>query len=542
MIRGGLIMVKITCLGAAGTVTGSNYLIEAGNKKYLVDCGMFQGGVDMELRNWLEWNFDPQEIDALILTHAHIDHSGRIPKLVKDGFKGRIIATPATVELCEVMLLDSAHVQEMDAEWQNRKNSRKGKKPVEPLYTIEEAEACSRYFVRTDRERIIQLDDTTRLRFRNAGHILGSCIAEMWVKDDGKELKVVFSGDIGQKHQIIMAEPQELYSADYLFVESTYGNRLHRSIDASKDELLDAVKYAYNHGEKVIIPAFAVERTQEILYILSELNRSGKLPDIPVFLDSPLAIKATNIFRKFKKEYDEEALAIVSQGIDPFDMPNLRFTNEMKESMAINTMKGPAIVIAGNGMCTAGRIKHHLKHNLWKPGASIVIVGFQAQGTTGRMLVEGRRSVRVLRENISVRARIFSINGFSSHADQKGLMEWIGHFKPSSPQVFVVHGEQTASETLAKLIREELKLDAQVPEWREKLLFRSGEATKEIMPKEVYAPADISPVMMKAISSVEVELERLKAVAAEAASAGRITPDDIDKLKAIREDMEAILA
>jgi metallo-beta-lactamase family protein len=536
-------MVKVTCLGAAGTVTGSNYLIEAGNsRKYIVDCGMFQGGVDTELRNWLAWDFDPREIDALILTHAHIDHSGRIPKLVKDGFRGRIIATPATLDLCQVMLLDSAHVQEMDTVWQNRKNDRKGRKPVEPLYSIEDAERCFKYFEPVQRETITRLDDFVRFRFRNAGHILGSCIIEMWIKDDGKEIKIVFSGDIGQKNQLIMCEPQELFSTDYVFVESTYGNRLHRSIDASKDELLDAVKYAYDNGEKVLIPAFAVERTQEILYILSELNRSGKLPDIPVFLDSPLAIKATNIFRKYKKEYDEDALAIVNQGIDPIDMPNLKFTSDMKESMAINTMKGPAIVIAGNGMCTAGRIKHHLKHNLWRPGASIVIVGFQAQGSTGRMLVEGRRSVRVLRENISVRARIFSINGFSSHADQKGLMEWVGHFKPSAPKVFVVHGEPVASDTLAKLIRDELGLDAQVPVWREKLMLTAGEQAGKIMTAPAPAPADITPVMLKAISSVEAELSRLKTVAAEGAASGRITPEDIDRLKAIREDMEAILA
>ncbi len=536
-------MIKVTCLGAAGTVTGSNYLIESGdNRKYIVDCGMFQGGVDMEMRNWLAWNFDPREIDALILTHAHIDHSGRIPKLVKDGFKGRILATPATLDLCQVMLLDSAYVQEMDTQWQNRKNGRRGKRPVEALYSTEDAENSFKYFEPVQRDTLIQLDDSVRFRFRNAGHILGSCIIEMWIKDDGREVKIVFSGDIGQKNQLIMCEPEELFSADYVFVESTYGNRLHRSIDASTEELLDAVKYAYGHGEKVLIPAFAVERTQEILYILSELNRSGSLPDMPVFLDSPLAIKATNIFRKYKKEYDEDALAIVNQGIDPLDLPNLKFTNDMKESMAINTMKGPAIVIAGNGMCTAGRIKHHLKHNLWRPGASIVIVGFQTQGSTGRMLVEGRRSVRILRENISVRARIYSINGFSSHADQKDLLEWVGHFKSSGPQVFVIHGEPVASDTLAKLIREEIGLNAQVPLWREKLILAAGEQAGKIIAVPAPAPADITPVMMKAISSVETELSRLKTVAAEGAASGRITPEDIDKLKAIREDLEAILA
>ena len=266
-------------------------------------------------------------------------------------------------------------------------------------------------------------------------------------------MKIVFSGDLGKKNQLIVRDPHEIFDADYLFLESTYGNRLHRSFEESKGELLEAIRYAVSHGEKVIIPAFAVERTQEILYILSGFNRDGRLPRIPVYLDSPLAIQATEIFRRSRKYYDEEAKAILENGGDPFDLPDLRLTPSTRESQAINERPGPAIIIAGNGMATAGRIKHHLKHNLWRPGVSLVIVGFQAVGSTGRRIVDGAKSVKIFGENVAVKAKVFTIGGFSAHADQKDLLEWVGHFE-SKPKVFVIHGEQTASETLARKIRE----------------------------------------------------------------------------------------
>jgi metallo-beta-lactamase family protein len=403
-------MIKLTCLGGTGSVTGSNFLVESsGGKKVLVDCGLFQGGRQMESRNWEEWGFDPKQIDTLFLTHAHIDHSGRIPKLVKDGFRGKIITSPPTAELCRIMLLDSAHVQEMDAEWQTRKNKRQAKGEVLPLYSTEDAEASLKLLSPVERDQLVTVEPDVKARLRNAGHILGSSILELWIEENNASTKIVFSGDLGRRDQLILRDPHEIFDADYLFLESTYGNRLHRSFEDSKDELLEAIRYAVSHGEKVIVPAFAVERTQEILYLISEFYRKGTLPDIPIYLDSPLAIKATEIFRKNKKYYDEEAQAIVDQGFDPFDLPNLQFTSNTKESMAINERADSAIIIAGSGMCTAGRIKHHLKHNLWRKGSSIVIVGFQAQGTTGRKIVEGAKQVKIFRENVTVKSKVFTI-------------------------------------------------------------------------------------------------------------------------------------
>ena len=531
-------MIKITCMGAAGTVTGSNYLIEdSRGKRIVVDCGLFQGGKQTEWRNSADWGFDPGEIDTLLLTHAHIDHSGRIPKLVKDGFQGKIITSPPTAQLCEVMLLDSGHVQEMDAEWQTRRNRRRSKKGIEPLYTVEDAQKSLQYFSPVEQNQTIDIAPGMRARFLNAGHILGSSIIELWVDDGGAETKIVFSGDIGKNRQLIVKDPTEIAQADYLFIESTYGNRLHRSFKDSEAELLDAIRYAVSNNEKVVIPAFAVERTQEILYILGEFQRSGSLPDIPIYLDSPLAIKATEIFRKNKKDYDEEAMEIVNQGFDPFDMPNLKFTPSTEESMAINKKPGSAIVIAGSGMCTAGRIKHHLKHNLWREGASVVIVGFQAMGTTGRRIVDGEKSVRVFGENVAVAAKVFTIGGFSAHADQKGLLEWAGHFAESRPRVFVIHGEATASEALATKLTEDLKLETYVPTLGESLLLEPQKMTRAPAPGA--AAEDLQQVIQGAVINLEKELEELKKRLAE--KGGRIEEADIDRLRDVEEDLRMIL-
>ena len=534
-------MIRITCLGAAGSVTGSSFLIESpGGKKILVDCGLFQGGKQMESRNWEDWAFDPEEIDALFLTHAHIDHSGRIPKLVRDGFAGQIITSHPTAELCQIMLLDSAHVQEMDAEWQNRKNKRQGKGDVKPLYTTEDAEASLKLFSPVERDRVIEVESSVKARLRNAGHILGSSILELWVEEKSEPLKIVFSGDLGKKNQLIVRDPHEIFDADYLFIESTYGNRKHRSFEDSKNELLEAVRYSVSYGEKVIIPAFAVERTQEILYILGEFYRDKLLPDIPIYLDSPLAIKATEIFRKNKKYYDEEAQAIVEEGYDPFDMPNLKFTESTRESIAINEKAGSAIIIAGSGMCTAGRIKHHLKHNLWREGASIVIVGFQAKGTTGRKIVEGAKRVRIFRENVAVRAKVFTIGGFSAHADQDDLLEWVGHFE-SKPRVFVVHGEATASETLAKRINERFNLEAHIPRWKQRLVLKPREAPYNGPPTEEALP-DMQTSMLNNIIDLENELKALRKRVKSRERGDRIDEDEIDRLKYIQEELQTILS
>jgi metallo-beta-lactamase family protein len=532
-------MIRVTCLGGAGSVTGSCYLVESlNNKKILVDCGLFQGGRQIEDRNKEAWGFDPKEIETLFLTHAHIDHSGRIPKLVKDGFKGRIITSPPTAELCEIMLLDAAHIQEMDAEWQTRKNKRQAGIDVTPLYTTEDAEASLKLLHPTERDQIITIEPGVKARLRNAGHILGSSILELWVEAAEEPLKIVFSGDLGKKEQLIVKDPHEIFNADYLFVESTYGNRIHRTFEESKQELIDAIHYGVSSGEKIIIPAFAIERTQELLYVLGEFLRNGQIPNIPIYLDSPLAIKATEIFRKNKKYYDEEARAIVDSGYDPFGMPNLRFTLSTKDSMAINEASGPAIVIAGSGMCTAGRIKHHLKHNLWRPGASIVIVGFQAKGSTGRQIVDGAKQVKIFRENVAVRAKVFTIGGFSAHADQQDLLEWVSHFE-SNPKVFVVHGEAAASTALADKIEETLHLTTHIPMWKERLILKPRDVVWETPPVEE-GIADVKTAMLNTIIDLENELKVLRKKIKSAETDKDMGEEEIDRLKYIQDELKSV--
>ncbi|MBU2499224.1 MAG: MBL fold metallo-hydrolase [Proteobacteria bacterium] len=534
-------MIRVTCLGGTGTVTGSNFLIETSEgKKVLVDCGLFQGGKRIEERNWLDWGFDPGQIQTLFLTHAHIDHSGKIPKLVKDGFRGRIITSPPTAELCAIMLLDAAHVQEMDAEWQSRRNKRRSQAEVLPLYNTEDAEASLKLLSPVERDKTLEVEPGIKARLRNAGHILGSSILELWVEDKGESLKIVFSGDLGKKDQLIVQDPHEIFDADYLFTESTYGNRLHRTFDESKKELLEAIEFAFSRGQKVLIPAFAVERTQEILYILGEFQRDGKLPDMPIYLDSPLAIKATQIFRKNKKYYDEEARAIVDQGYDPFDMPNLLFTESTEESIAINKRSGSAIVIAGSGMCTAGRIKHHLKHNLWREGTSLVIVGFQAKGTTGRKIVDGAKQVKIFGENVSVKAKVFTIGGFSAHADQDDLVHWVGHFE-SNPKVFLIHGETTASDALARRIKGDLDMEVHAPRWKERLILKPREVIVEEPAVEEPLP-DLRADMLNKIIDLENELKELRKQLKGKEIKDKIGEDNIERLKYVQEEIQAILS
>lgn len=533
-------MIKVTCLGGAGSVTGSSFIVESSlGKRVLVDCGLFQGGKQMEDRNWEQWPFSPEEIDTLFLTHAHIDHSGKIPKLFKDGFRGRIITSPPTAELCSIMLLDAAHIQEMDAEWQTRKNKRQAKKGILPLYTTEDAEASLKCLYPVERDRIVEIEPGVRARLRNAGHILGSSILELWVEERGDTIKVVFSGDLGKKDQLIVRDPQEIFDADYLFIESTYGNRFHRSFQDSKEEMLEAIRYSVSHGQKVIIPAFAVERTQEILYILGQFYREGLLPEIPIYLDSPLAIKATLVFRKNKKYYDEEALGIVDQGFDPFDLPHLHFTESTRESMAINEKDESAIVIAGSGMCTAGRIKHHLKHNLWREGASLVIVGFQANGTTGRKIVDGAKQVKIFRENVTVRAKVFTIGGFSAHADQDDLLEWVSHFE-SKPQVFVIHGEPMASDALAAKIGEKFDLAVHVPKWKERLILKPREVAIEEPESPAPAP-DVKNLMLNAIIDLEKRLDLLRREINSKGFQERLGVEDVDRLRYVEEELEMMI-
>jgi metallo-beta-lactamase family protein len=473
--------MEITCYGAARCVTGSCFLLDNG-KKYLIDCGLFQGGKEMEGRNREPWGFHPGEVSALFLTHAHIDHCGRLPKLVRDGFHGKIYTTLPTAELVKILLLDSAHIQEVEAELQTRKNRRRGSSEIAPLYTVADAEACFPLLEVVPRDELIRIDARLGVCFRNAGHILGSSILEVWSGSPAAEHKIVFSGDLGHKDQLIVKDPQSIFTADTLLIESTYGDRNHKSLEESRAELLEAIRYSYQHHEKVIIPAFAVERTQELLYVLGEFFRDGLIPSMPVYLDSPLAIAATEIFRRMRDDYDEAAAAIVHSGRDPFSFPQLVLTRSTEESMAINQAEGPAIVIAGNGMCTAGRIKHHLKHNLWRNGVSLVIVGFQAAGTLGRKLVDGERTVKLYGEKVVVRARVFTIGGFSAHADQALLLDWVSHFQNPKMRVYVVHGEPSVSESFASLVSERFGFLTHVPAMGEVIALRPTRA--ESVPTE----------------------------------------------------------
>jgi metallo-beta-lactamase family protein len=450
--------MKIRFLGAARQVTGSCCHLSANGIQFLVDCGMQQGE---NAENDHPFAFQPSEIACLFLTHAHIDHSGLLPKLVKDGFRGQIVATGATADLVKIMLRDSAHIQEKEAEWKTKKALRQGKDHAfEPLYTLEDVEAALPFFVEKAYGETGRFGKGLRYCFVDAGHILGSSTFALWYQDSPAEKKIVFSGDIGNKGSPIMGDPQLTTTADYVVMESTYGNRLHKGAAESVDELAEAVKVTFKKGGNVIMPVFAVGRTQDLLYILNELVREKRLPPLDVYVDSPLAEEATKVYVKRQRYFEREPqkFSRVIKG----DAIRLHFTESVEESQAINRIKSGVIVMAGSGMCESGRVAHHLKHNLWRAECSVVFTGFQARGTLGRRIVDGASHVHVLGEEIAVRAKVYTINGFSAHADQSGLLEWLSSFT-SAPEVFVVHGEETVAVGFAKLVEEKLGLVAHVP-------------------------------------------------------------------------------
>ncbi len=454
--------MNIRFLGAARTVTGSCYLVTLPGSKLLVDCGMVQGGGNSHDRNREPFGFDPKEIDTLFLTHAHLDHSGRIPLLVKQGFRGRIITTPATGDLIAPMLMDSAKIQENDAERLSRRSQRKGGEPVEPLYTVEDVEKLLPLIERTRYDEVKDAGNGVRYRFMDAGHILGSASLALWLQANGGEKKFLFSGDIGKSGNPIINDPVLCTEADYVVMESTYGNRLHKNTTDTASELAEAVTTTFAKGGNVLIPAFSIGRTQDVLYLLNRLVREGKLPKLTVYIDSPLAEKATRIYLSHSELYDEEAKRLISGGTIG-DAITIRFTHSAEESMAINKIRSKAVIVAGSGMCEGGRIRHHLKHNLWRPECSVVFVGFQAQGTLGRKIVDGAKEVRVWDDEVAVKARVWTIGGFSAHGDQKELLMWLSGFR-SKPTVFVTHGEEQASLTFADLVRKQYGFTVQVPE------------------------------------------------------------------------------
>ena len=480
--------MKVKLMGAARTVTGSCYIIETTGHRFAVDCGMHQGNDEIEKRNWEVDLYDPQGIEFILLTHAHMDHSGLIPRLVQKGFSGKIYMTPPTAELLHIMLLDSAHIQEMEAQWKSGKRQRHGESDITPLYVQKDAMDSFPLFASIPYDKPFSPFPGLTVTLRDAGHILGAAMIELSLTEDGKQSKVVFSGDIGRPSQLIVRDPTVITDADYLFMESTYGNRNHKDETDSLNELAEAISFSYKHGEKVIIPAFAVGRTQEMIYSLHLLAKSGRLPDIPIFVDSPLAIKATEIFKKCRRYMDEDTKKILAAGDDPLHLPRLQYTQSTAESMEINNNKGPAVVISASGMANAGRIKHHLRHNLWREGASIVFVGFQAQGTPGRKIVDGARKIHILSEDVAVRAKIFTINGFSAHSGQSQLLEWFGNFRNRNIVTFLTHGEYNAQQALAKLIKERFSIDASIPEYLEEITLTPG-----MQPEVVTYPEKAKP-------------------------------------------------
>ncbi len=443
--------------GANKNVTGSCHLIKCNDTKLIVDCGMFQGGREMEEENRNGFGFDPASIDFLILTHAHLDHCGRIPLLVKQGFKGVIVCTPATRELARLVMLDSARIQEEEAKYRNKRARRKGdkKEEIEPLYDTLDALNSLDYFTDiTPFEACHDLAEGICITFHDAGHILGSAAVSMDLEENGRKRRVLFSGDLGYSGRVILRDPAKPPESDVVVMETTYGDRLHKLLEPSIEELYAAINKTLARGGNVLIPSFALERAQEILYYLREGVEDGKLPgNMQVFLDSPMAISATQIFRRHPECYDEEALEIFHSGQDPFSLPGLHFTREAAESKAINEVKGGAVIIAGSGMCTGGRIRHHLKHNLWKKETSVIFVGFAAHGTLARRIVDGEKEVRIFGSEIRVRAEIYTIGGFSAHADQKELLSW--HSKTGKPETtFLVHGEEDSMNVFAGLLED----------------------------------------------------------------------------------------
>ncbi len=452
--------MKIQFLGSVRTVTGACFYIQASGLKILIDCGMNQGA-DANKLNRQPFEFNPAEIDFLFLTHAHIDHIGLVPRLIKEGFKGKIIATPATADLSEIMLYDSAHIHEADAKWQTKRALRQGKETISPLYTIDDVKAAIPFFNRVPYKKIEHAGKGIKYRFLDAGHILGSASLEIWFQDSPKEKKLVFSGDIGRKGNPIINDPSLIAEAGYVVMESTYGNRLHKAMDKTIDELVEAIKVTFKRGGNVIIPSFAVGRTQDLLYILNRLVREERLYNINIYIDSPLAEEATKAYLAHPECFDEEARRLLNEKMAK-DAISIRFVDSVNESIALNTIKSHAIIIAGSGMCEGGRVKHHLKHNLWRQECSIIFVGFQAKGTLGRRIVDGEKVVRIFGEDIAVAAKIYTIGGFSAHADQKELLQWLSAFK-NSPQVFVVHGEEEISLQFAEIIREQFGFNVYVP-------------------------------------------------------------------------------
>lgn len=465
---------SISFLGAAREVTGSCYLVEAGAVRFLVDCGMFQGGREAPARNRDPFDFDPKSIDFVLLTHAHIDHSGLLPKLTKAGFKGAIYSTEATADLLSVMLPDSAHIQEEDARRGWRRSQRGKSAAFDLIYTKDDVRQCLQQVHPVGYDTLLEPHPRVRCSFRDAGHILGSAIIEIWIiADSGSSTKVVFSGDLGQPGRPILRDPTPIPGTDILVIESTYGNREHADQTATLDEMIEIVERTrHGDGGNIIVPAFAVGRTQEILYQLHRLTCEGRLHDLMIFVDSPMATEATRITRQHLELFDEQAKHLAGWHKRGANLPYLKFTSSVDESKALNQIRAGAIIISASGMCDAGRIRHHLRQNLPRSESVVMITGFQAKGTLGRSLVDGARRVTLFGDDIPVRAAIHTLSGFSAHADSTALLAWVDGFERPPCQTFVVHGEAEASTEFAEKIRTTKGWDVTVPEPGKRISMR----------------------------------------------------------------------
>ncbi len=494
--------MKITFLGAAHEVTGSCYLLQTKQYNILVDCGMEQGP---DLFKNQELPVDPFNIDAVVITHAHIDHSGNLPLLYAGGFNGKVYTTEATYDLCGIMLRDSAHIQEFEATWRNRKGKRAGREPYVPVYTMEDAEGVLKNFVPCDYEADVKIAPGVNVRFVDAGHLLGSASVILSVTEGEETETIVFSGDIGNTDKPILRDPQYIKKADYVVIESTYGDRSHGPKPDYVASLATAIQRTFDRGGNLVIPAFAVGRTQELLYFIKQIKAQGLVKghdDFPVYVDSPMAIEATTVFgRNSLSCFDDETMAMIEKGINPIGFTNLITAVTSDESKAINDAPGCKIIISASGMCEAGRIRHHLKHNLWRPECTVLFVGYQTVGTLGRGLLDGAERVKLFGETIEVNAEVYQLSGVSGHADNSGLMKWISSFNPKPKRVFVTHGENTVCDILRDRFVQELGLTATAPyngeQWDlsqnkllqegNKVLLEKGKSQKNLLQGKISA-------------------------------------------------------
>lgn len=503
--------MKIQFCGASSGVTGSCHLITTENHKVLLDCGQFQGGKAMEAMNHEPFPFDPSEIDYVVLSHAHIDHCGRIPLLVKRGFRGDIYCTDATADLLEVMLRDSGYIHEKETEWKNRKNERAGRPPIAPLYTVSDAEESLKYIKPVLYDQLIELNPEMRIVFNDAGHILGSAITELWVTEGDNVSKIVFSGDLGVMDRPILRDPTIIKKADYVIMETTYGNRLHPQNSMDVKNLMDIVVKTARRGGTVVIPSFAVGRTQELIYEFSRFYNDEKyrrdLENLMVYVDSPMATTATEVFRKNAQVFDEEMKEIITTGDNPLDFKNLKFTRSTEESVYLNNDRHPKVIISASGMCDAGRIRHHLKHNLWDARSSVIFVGYQAEGTLGRLLVEGTKEVTLFGEPIKVNAEICNLEGFSGHADRDGLLAWLAGFEKEPKHIFLVHGEQESKDDFAKTVKEKLGYEPIVVSGNSEFVLEKDEIVNREQAMQDAMDSEALESIKKNISDIHRRLE-----------------------------------